>query len=90
MINIKKYKPVLVEWVDSMSQPPIWQSPDEVIDRFAETKDRIYSIQYLIHQNKMEYVFASSLHICEGKVITFGEIFTIPKGCVLKMKTIKL
>lgn len=87
--NSAEDKIVFVEWLDSISQAQVWFSPDTIRDTFKEPTDKIYTIAYLIHQNKKEYIFASSAHCTEDGVINFGKIFTIPKGCIVKIKKIK-
>ena len=63
--------------------------------------DQIPSTQSTIHkkkrkiifsdakdEGKLEYIFASSIHFEDEKAVGFGQIFSIPKGCVTKLKNI--
>lgn len=87
--DIKKYNAVWIEWVDSCLKLPVWFSPGKLVDETNEPKERFYTLSYLVHENKKEYVLAASIHFNEDGIANFGQVFTIPKGCVVKIKKIK-
>jgi hypothetical protein len=81
-----QYKAVFVEWLDSTTYRQAWLSNPEIYAETQKEDDTFYSLSYLVGQNKMSYIFASSLHF-EGKdVVGFSGVFKIPKGCVTKIK----
>lgn len=88
MTITRKYRAVWIEWIDSTMKLPVWFTPYKLIEETKEPKDKFYTIGYLVHENKKEYVIAGSIHFNDG-VENFGQVFTIPKGCVIKMKNIK-
>lgn len=87
--QIREYNAVWIEWIDSVMRLPVWFTPEKIIDDLSEQTDRFYTISYLVHENKKEYVLASSIHFDSDGVSSFGQIFTIPKGCVIKIKKLK-
>ena len=46
----------------------------------------IKNVNISLNENKLEYVFCASIHFEEGSAVSFGKVFTIPKGCVTKLK----
>lgn len=88
--EVGKYKAVYVEWLDSTMKLPVWFSTKKLLDETSKASDKFQTVSYLVNQNKQEYVFASSIHFDSDGVIGFGQVFTIPKGCVTKLKRIKI
>lgn len=87
----KKYQAVWIEWIDSVMKLPVWFPTGKLIEETSNPSEKFYTLSYLVNENKKEYILASSIHFDEeGSVISFGQIFTIPKGCVTKMKKIKI
>lgn len=84
-----KYAPTYFEWIDSTLHIPVWQDMEEIIER-ANDPHRMITIGHLIHETRLEYILAGSIHFEEGEAIRFGDIYSIPKGCVLKKKKITI
>lgn len=83
--TVKKYKAMYVEWIDSTMKLPVWFTTGKLDEETKEPSDRFQTISYLVRENDKEYIFASSIHFTDNEVSSFGQIFTIPKGCVIKM-----
>ncbi len=90
MTKKNTYHAVWVEWIDSTMKLPVWFPTKKMLDETKEPNDKFHTVSYLVNQNKKEYVFASSVHFDNDGVINFGQVFTIPKGCVITMKKIKI
>lgn len=90
MSEIRKYQAVYIEWIDSALKLPVWHVTGRLMDETKNITSVFKTVSYLINENKHEYILASSIHFDEGEVIQFGQVFTIPKGCVLKLKKIKI
>ena len=88
--TVKRYKGVCVEWIDSTMRKQVWFSVGQLLEDTKAPQDRFCTIAYLVSENKLEYIFASSVHFEEEEAVEFGQIFTIPKVCVLKIKNIKI
>lgn len=84
------YKAVYVEWIDSTMKLPVWFSTERLVEKTHSPEDKFQTVSYLVNENKLEYIFASSIHFDEDGVVGFGQVFTIPKGCVTKMKKITI
>ncbi len=86
-----KYKKVKIKWFDSTSYKKIWWNQNDLDETIKESeeKDYFYSTGYLIRETKRHYYLSNSLHIEDGDVIEFAQIFTIPKGCCESLKIIK-
>lgn len=79
-----------VEWIDSTMKPQVWWDVEELIKEVSEQKSVFKTIAYLAYETKDEYIFANSIHNNDGVVVSFGQIFSIPKGCVLKIKNVSI
>lgn len=86
----KTYKAVYVEWIDSTMRSRVWYNLKELIDDSKQTEDKMQTVAYLVAENKLEYVFCASIHFEEGEPVEVGQSFTIPKGCVIKMKPVEI
>ncbi len=84
-----KYQAVYIEWIDSTMKLPVWFTTGKLVDETKEPKDKFQTVSYLVNQNKQEYILASSIHLDDDGVVNFGQVFTIPKGCVIKLVKIK-
>lgn len=85
------YKRVLVVWIDSTSRKQIWWRYKDLEDEInlSEKDEYFYSVGYLFKETKLNYYLANSIHFENRKAVSFGQIFSIPKGCVLKIKHLK-
>lgn len=88
--KVYSYKAVYVEWIDSTMRKQVWWGNQELLDDTKKVHDRFQTVAYLVNQNKLEYVFSNSIHFEEENTVGFGCIFTIPKGCVTKMKVVTI
>ncbi len=88
--KIDKYQAVYIEWLDSTMRLPAWHSTGNLIEETRQPQDTFKTVAFLVSQNKHEYILANSIHLSEGDVIQFGQVFTIPKGCVTLIKKIKI
>jgi hypothetical protein len=85
------YKRVLITWIDSTVRKTVWWNY-EVLNREiteAEKGEYFYSVGYLFKETKLNYYLANSIHFEDKKAVSFGQIFSIPKGCVLKIEHLK-
>lgn len=85
-----KYQAVYIEWIDSTIKSQVWHTPSDLLNETKEVVSNFQTIAFLVNENKHEYILASSIHFDAGEAIQFGQVFTIPKGCVLKMQKIKI
>lgn len=86
-----QYKRVLIKWLDSTSRKTVWWDY-EVLNREiikSEKGEYFYSVGYLFKETKLNYYLANSIHFEDKKAVSFGQIFSIPKGCVLKIEHLK-
>lgn len=80
-----------VEWIDSTMRKSVWSSAENLLNDTMTVQDRFQTIAYLVNQNKLEYIFSGSLHFDgDNDVVSFGQVFTIPKGCVTKLIKLKI
>lgn len=89
-VNKDKYQAFYVEWLDSTMTSPVWHTVENLHNNTKEVTDTFQTVSHLVNENKLEYIFAASIHFVENDVVSFGQIFTIPKGCITKMTKIKL
>lgn len=85
------YKLVLIKWIDSTMRKSVWwgfQELDESI-KLSEREDYFYTTGYLFKETKKNYYLCNSIHFEENKPISFGQIFSIPKGFTTKITYIK-
>jgi len=67
----------------------VWWSVEDALNETKEAeKDYFYSVGYLFKETKRYYYISGSIHIENDKLVSFGEIFSIPKGCVIKKQNI--
>lgn len=52
----------------------------------SEKGDFFYSTGYLFKETKWHYYLANSIHFEDNEAVSMGHIFSIPKGCVIKIK----
>ena len=84
----REYRRVYIKWLDSTAQKKIWWNFPDIIEEIkkSEAGDYFYSTGYLFEETKNHYYLANSIHFEDKKAIALGEIFSIPKGCVLQIK----
>lgn len=84
----KSLKRVEIIWRDSMAdrQAP-WQPIEDYIKEFEE--ETFLSIGYLVHKDKHNVHICQNLHGFDGKYDRGGNYFTIPLGCIIKIKYLK-
>jgi hypothetical protein len=92
-MNLKPmtYKRVLITWIDSTMRKTVWwtyQALEQDINE-SEKGEYFYSVGYLFKETKLNYYIANSIHFEDKKAVSFGSIFSIPKGCVLKIENLK-
>lgn len=80
------YKAAYVEWVDSTMRSTVWWKAQDLFDDTKKAQDTFQTVSYLVNENSLEYIFCGSIHFQEGKAVAMGQIFSIPKGCVTKLK----
>ena len=82
------YHRVWIKWLDSTMRKKVWWSPIDILDdvKKCEDGDYFYSTGYLFKETKKHYYLANSLHFEDKEVVSFGQIFSIPKGCVIQIK----
>lgn len=78
---MNKPKIVEIEWEDSCGTPPIWEMAE---DLRSLRPSSIRSVGYLYESNKRFVTISQSLSECQ-----IGRRFTIPRGCIKKMRTLK-
>jgi hypothetical protein len=84
MIKDEHY-PVYIEWLDSALKLPVWHTAEDLFEETKETSDTFNTLAYMVNENELEYFVASSLQFNEGVVASYGQVFSIPKGCVTKV-----
>ena len=89
-MKIKKgnYCRVCIKWLDSTSRNTIWWDVKNLEADIEESEagDYFYSVGYLFKETKLHYYLANSIHFENDKAINFGQVFQIPRGCVLKIE----
>jgi len=92
-ILLKKfqYKRVLITWIDSTMRKRVWYQYQDLENDIKEGEkgEYFYSVGYLFKETKLNYYLANSIHFEDKKAVSFGQIFSIPKGCVLKIEHFK-
>lgn len=83
---MKKYKPVYIEWIDSVATVPVWLSVEEAID-WAKDEDnyKIRQIGFVFKKTKKFLLLIS--RISPEQV---GGAFKIPVKCITKIISLKL
>jgi hypothetical protein len=91
MVKEFQYKRVLVVWIDSTMRKRVWWNYQELKEEITESEkgEYFYSVGYLFRETKLNYYLANSIHFEDKKAVSFGQIFSIPKGCVLKVEHLK-
>ena len=85
-----KYQAVYIEWIDSVMKLPVWHSTGDLFETTKEISSIMQTVGYLVNQNKHEYILTGSIHFDGGQAVQFGQVFTIPKGCVTKLIKLKI
>ena len=71
---------VEIEWMDSVGKPEVWEADDADV----LVPSQILSVGYLWNET------ADAVTICQSRSPSqVGRRFTIPRGCIRKMKTIR-
>ena len=89
---MKKTQKIVVElievhWDDSMLDTQVWWYPEEWIETRAKKQEKFKTIGYKFYKDKNIIAFANSIHYDEdGNISKLGTIFTIPVGCITKIK----
>lgn len=83
------YQAVYVEWIDSTREKQLWFNITEIEKYYKKPMCLMQTISYLIMENKLEYVFCTNLQFEKGNCVYLGNVFSIPKGCVTKIKKIR-
>lgn len=88
--EVLTYKRVWICWDDSTSWKRVWWNIRDLFEDLEDNEkgDYIYTTAYLFHKTKRHYYLANSIHFEDGKAVSFAQVFTIPVGCVIKMKNI--
>lgn len=79
---------VTITWIDSIQMSTPWWTPlafDKDVERYEQV-DRILSTGYLFKETKDYFYIANSIHFEDGNAVSFGSIFSIPRGCVKKIE----
>jgi len=79
-----KPKIVIIEWIDSTMLIPIWYKPQDVPD---EPNEVFHTVGYLIKKTKKYHIVCASIHYDQGEIASYGGVFKIPNGCIIKIKT---
>jgi len=81
------YKRVCISWIDSTMRKQVWWNYKDLDDDIngSENEDIFYSVGYLFKETKLHYYLANSIHSENKSIVSFGSIFSIPRGCVLKV-----
>jgi len=89
VIKDGQYKRVLITWIDSTARVnKIWWRFVDILNdiKDSEKGEYFYSVGYLFKETKLNYYLANSLHFENKKVVSVGQIFSIPKGCAIKIE----
>lgn len=83
---MKKIKRVEIEWADSIAnRAEVWQDIKDFLEDFEDEPFR--TIGYLIRKDKDFVHVCQSLHeTVDGEATRGAEYFTIPTGCIRKIK----
>lgn len=86
-----QYKRVLITWIDSTMRKTVWWNYEILSKEITEAEkgEYFYSVGYLFKETKLNYYLANSIHFEDKKAVSFGQIFSIPKGCVIKIEHLK-
>jgi hypothetical protein len=83
---MKKYKPVYVEWVDSVATVAAWLSKDEALEWGKDSGNyKISQIGFVMKKTKKYLLLAS--RISPEQV---GGVFKIPIKCVTKITSLMI
>ena len=78
---------VVIHWIDSTQyRQPWWNAKDfmEYTEK-RENSNAMMSTGFKFHEDKYFIYFAQSIDFIGDNVSHFGGIFSIPKGCIIKV-----
>ena len=80
----KNWSRVWVIWIDSAKFRQPWWSYEDFAKE-SKSPAEMWSCGYKFHEDKNFVYLATSLQWEDGKVVMFGNITSIPKGCIKKI-----
>ena len=87
MAKLKKIRKAEIHWIDSTQSNQVWWDIEEYMSNMKKSQEVFISVGYIIDKGKKKIVLATSIHIDDdGDVNRAGTIFTIPLGCITKIK----
>lgn len=86
--KMRTWQLVSVTWIDSVQRSTPWWTPLEFDEdvKTAEKTDYFLSSGYLFKTTKDYFYLATSIHFENNRAVSFGTIFSIPRGCVKKIE----
>jgi hypothetical protein len=81
---------IYIEWIDSVMDTKVWHDFSDIVEDNKQPNNKICTIGYMVTENKKELVLGGSIHFTDGEAIHAGQIFTIPKGCVTRIRRVNI
>ena len=85
-----RFEAVYIEWLDSVMESKVWHSFKSIVDDNQKPSNQFFTVGYLLLENKFEYILSGSIHFEDGEAVSAGQIFKIPKGCVTKIRRMRV
>ncbi len=78
-----------ITWRDALGNTTFWEELDSIIDGLIGESDLMETVGQIIDIDSRYVTIASSIHYDrDGKPVKAGGIFSIPIGCIIKMRKI--
>ena len=80
---------VHIVWRDALSNTLFWEPIDDAISFLNKEIDLMETVGQVIKIDKRYVTVVSSVHYnSDGESVKVGGVFSIPKGCIVKMRKI--
>lgn len=79
-------KGVLIIWIDSTSLSNTWEDEEKALE-FIEDEFIVSQLGYILEETDKYILLCSRIgEFSQTKIKHYGDVFKIPKSCVLKIK----
>lgn len=80
---------VHILWRDALGNTAFWEELDSIVDGLLEESDLMETVGQVVEIDDRYVIIASSIHYNSlGEPVKAGGIFSIPVGCIIKMRKI--
>ena len=80
---------VHIVWRDALGNTAFWEDLDSVVDDLSRESDLMETVGQIVEIDDRYVTIASSIHYNSlHEAVKAGGIFSVPTGCIIKMRKI--